>query len=212
MTKPSAFPAMTSPADDDWFTMINKDQGGAGVHRAEIMTVANARAALNPVSFIRANVNRTLTSQTASQKIFGDPTNGRVTLTSGVYVVEGALIVTGMSATSGNAQINLLGAGTATITDWLWYTDALDNTTPGTPTAGQAAYLQVANTAASTATAGTGTALGVRFKGSFNMTTGGTMIPSIALVTAAAAVIQQGSWIEFERKGAADLVSVGAWD
>jgi hypothetical protein len=49
-----------------------------------------------------------------SQAIFTSPTNGRLTLETGTYIVEGVLILTAMSATSGNALVNLLGAGTAT--------------------------------------------------------------------------------------------------
>lgn len=162
--------------------------------------------------FIRADVNRTLPNDTNLNKLFGDPTNGRVTLPAGVYLFRGLLLITAMSATSGNALLNLLGAGTATVGSWLWRVKGLDNSAPGTIADDDAAYLQTNATAASAVAAGTGTAMRVEVEGTFEVTTGGTLIPSIDLVTAAAAILQAGSFIDFERIGAVNLVSVGAWD
>ena len=46
--------------------------------------------------------------------------------------------------------------------------------------------------------------------GSFDMTVGGTMIPTIALVTAAAATVEPGSYCHFVRFGATGMTTLGA--
>lgn len=161
---------------------------------------------------IRADVDRTLPNDTNLNAIFNSPTNGRITLPTGVYIFEGLLIITGMSATSGNALINLLGAGTATVGSWMWRLSGLDGTTPATIADDDAAYFQTNASAASAVAAGTGTAMRIHMSGGFEVTTGGTLIPSIDLVTAAAAVVQDGSYLLIDRIGADGLVSIGAWD
>jgi hypothetical protein len=161
---------------------------------------------------IRADVNRTLPNDTALNAIFNNPTNGRLTLKTGVYEFYGLFIVTAMSATSGNALINMLGAGTATVGSWMWRLSGLDGTTPATIADDDAAYFQTNASAASAVTAQTGTAMRLEVSGGFECTTGGTLIPSIDQVTAAAAVVQAGSFLVVERLGASGLVSIGPWD
>src|SRR5690606_10972430 len=63
----------------------------------------------------RLDADYTLTSQTAAQKLFNTTANGALTLTTGVYRFESLLFLTSMSATSGNADLSILGAGTATL-------------------------------------------------------------------------------------------------
>lgn len=162
--------------------------------------------------FIRANADRTLPNDTNLNAIFNAPTNGRLTLLTGVYKFEGLFVITAMSSTSGNALVNLLGAGTAIIESWLWKLSGIDNSAPATLLDDDAGFFQVAVSAASAVTAGTGTALRLEVVGSFEVTTAGTLIPSIDLVTAAAAVVQDGSYFEVERVGDVNLVSRGAWD
>lgn len=161
---------------------------------------------------IRADVTRTLPNNTNLNAIFNSPTNGRVTLTTGVYLFELMLIVTAMSATSGNALINIRGAGTATIGSWLWQMAGLDNTTPSTIADDDAAYLTTEASAASAVVAGTGTALRAYARGTFEVTTGGTLIPSIDLVTAAAGIVSVGSFFLVERMMDVNAASVGDWD
>lgn len=194
---------------DDLLAII---QDPAGTPASRKVTLADLKEFVRSKHFIRADVDRTLTSQTASQAIFNNPTNGRLTLGTGVYLFEGILIVTAMSATSGNALINILGAGTATIGSWMWYLHGLDNTTPATIADDDAAFFQTSASAASAVVAGTGTAMRLRIKGGFEVTTAGTLIPSISLVTAAAAVVQDGSFFYVEREGDSGMVSVGDWD
>ena len=162
--------------------------------------------------FIRADVDRTLPNNTNLNALFNNPANGRATLPTGVYEFEIMLLITTMSGTTGNAQINLLGAGTAAIGSWLWSTQALDNSTPAAQLDDDGAMYQVALTAASAAVAGTGTALRFYGFGTFEVTAAGTIIPSIDLVTAAAAVLQDGSYLKIVRRGDSGFVSAGAWD
>lgn len=162
--------------------------------------------------FIRADIDRTLPNDLNLNAIFNSPTNGRVTLPTGVYEFFGIFIITAMSTTSGNALINLLGAGTAVIGSWMWRLSGIDNSTPSTLLDDDSAYFQTNASAASAVTGGTGSALRLCIEGSFEVTTTGTLIPSIDLVTAAAAVVQDGSFLDIERIGNSGLVSIGAWD
>jgi hypothetical protein len=157
-------------------------------------------------------VDRTLPNDQNLNALFNDPANGRLTLTTGVYRFEAMLIITSMSGTSGNALINLLGAGTATIGSWLWRLSGLDNSTPSTIADNDAAFFQTNVTAASAVAAGTGTAMRLHLMGMFNCTAAGTLIPSIDQVTAAAAVLQDGSYMIIERQAPASTVSIGPWD
>ncbi len=162
---------------------------------------------------IRCNTTHTLDSSTNVQTLFESPTNGRLTLPSGVYLFDGMFLITGMSGTSGSALIDILGAGTATITSWLWRILGMDISTPTTSNTDDDSIYRVTN--ASTASAHgaqTGTAMRTHIKGTFDVTTGGTIIPSIDLVTAAAAVVAVGSYFQCERIGATGLSSSGPWD
>lgn len=162
-------------------------------------------------SFIRADSTRTFTSDTNAQNIFTSPANGRLTLTTGVYSFHGLLIITNMSSTSGNAQINWLGAGTATITDWLWHVWGVDATADVATTV--ATSRNATNlSAASIINVGTGQGLTLQVDGTFDVTGAGTLIPTSKMVTAAASVLSIGSYLMFERLGASGVVSTADWD
>lgn len=161
--------------------------------------------------FIRADSTRTLPNDTNLNAIFNSPTNGRLTLEAGTYLFSGIIHLTSMSATSGNARFNPLGAGTATMAAVLYHIVGVDGAvnTAATQTGSTS---NAASSPASVATAGTGTAMTINITGSFEITAGGTIIPSIQLVTAAAAVVSIGSYLTFERIGSTSVVSVGQWD
>ena len=175
-------------------------------------TDAGNRGIIPIIHFIRRNATRTLPNDTAENAIFNDPTNGRITLEAGTYMFEALMQVTSMSATSGNALIDWLGAGTATAAAWMWQYLALDNNTPTTGATNQGAIRVTQDSAASIATAGAGTGLNVWARGTFEITAGGTLIPSIDQVTAAAAVVGIGSFFMCYRIGTDSVVSVGQWD
>lgn len=205
-TKFSALAAASAAADANEFA-INE----AGTSK-KLTALQLKEYVLTDRHFIRCDVDRALPNDTNLNKIFDAPANGRLTLTTGVYLFEGLFIITGMSTTSGNALINLLGAGTATIGSWLWRLSGLDNSTPATIADDDAAYFQTNATAASAVTAGTGTGMRIHLSGSFECTTAGTLIPSIDLVTATAGLVQDGSYMMVDRIGDSGLVSIGDWD
>jgi hypothetical protein len=167
-------------------------------------------------SFTMTQAAYALTNTTASQKIFNGSTNGALTLPTGTYVFELMMYITGMSATSGNVGFNLQGAGTASIgvaARSLMQSVGVDSTTPGNPVAlngfgvqgsiGSITPLQIA---------GTGTALASRIHGAFNITTAGTLIPSISLANAVGtANVQPGSYLLIRRVAPTATATVGNW-
>lgn len=163
---------------------------------------------------IRQDSARTLANSGSSQAIFNSVTNGRITLETGTYKFEGQLVITSMSSTSGNMAINPLGAGTATVGAWLWSTSGLDNSTLSTGAAQGGAFNVAAASGTNVVTAGTGTGLGVRVSGMFEVTGAGTMIPSLTLTTAiGTASLAAGSYWMFERvSGSTSLTNIGQWD
>lgn len=161
--------------------------------------------------YIRADATRTFVSNTSSQAIFTAPTNGRITLPPGLYRVEGVLIFTAMSATSGNLLLNLLGAGTATVGAWAWTATGVD-AAAATVAAVSGAYAVTSSTAAAAVTAAVGVTLVLNVQGTFEVTAGGTLIPSVSQATAAAAVVAIGSYLAFDRLGETTDVSIGPFD
>jgi hypothetical protein len=174
-------------------------------------TDAGNRGVIPVVHFIRADSARTLPNDLNENAIFNSPSNGRITLETGLYKFEALIAVTSMSATSGNALIDWLGAGTATCGAWLWMYFGKDGTN-ATVAALNGATRITQDSAASIQTAGTGTEMMVSARGTFEVTGAGTMIPSIDQVTAAAAVVAVGSYFMCQRMGSTSVVSIGQWD
>jgi hypothetical protein len=161
---------------------------------------------------IRQDASRTLPNDTNENALFNSVTNGRLTLETGTYLFQGMIIVTGMSSTSGNALLDIAGAGTATTGTWLWHAVGVDNTTPTNAATQTGSFTTGQQSVASIVTAGTGTGMGVNFRGTFEVTAAGTLIPSIDQVTAAAATLAAGSYFCIERIGSTTMTSVGQWD
>jgi hypothetical protein len=193
-------------------TLLTTPEDGAIEFDADCFyatTDAGNRGVVSVQHFIRADSTRTLANQTAAQAIFNSPTNGTLTLETGFYEFEGMIAVSGMSATSGNAQI--LFGGTGTFGAWLWCTLGVDGATAAVAARNGATIITNASPA-SAVTAGTSTAMQVEFKGTFECTVAGTWIPQIALVTAiGTAVIAIGSLVKIKRLGSISVVSVGQW-
>lgn len=165
-----------------------------------------------PEIAIRLDADRTMTSNTSAQAIFNSPTNGRLTLPVGTYLIEGLIHVNTMSATSGNAQLGLLGSGGATLANQLFYIVGIDGAI-NTAAAQTGSVAQASNTSpASAVSAATGTVLTMSVYGTFEVSAAGTIVPSLTLVTAAAAVIKAGSFLRFTRLGSTSFVSSGRWD
>jgi hypothetical protein len=165
-----------------------------------------------PEFFIRLDADRTMTSNTSAQAIFNSPTNGRLTLPLGTYEIEGLIHANTMSTTSGNAQFGLLGAGTATLGTQLFHIVGVDGAAATAATQTGSTTIGGNTSPASAVTAGTNAAMTLNIRGSFEVTTEGTIVPSIALVTANAAVIKAGSYLKIRRIGSTSFVSRGRWD
>lgn len=164
-----------------------------------------------PIYFARLRSGYTLGSNTNSQKAFNVPANGACTLPSNTsYFFECYLSIDTMSGTSGNMGFDILGAGTATIAAQNWFAHGLDATTQSTA----AAISGIASEAARTGdivVAATGTAVHVFIRGIIEISTGGTIIPSVKLTTANAAVVRAGSYFKLERIGIDTATTVGPW-
>lgn len=148
--------------------------------------------------------NYTLTSVITQQKLFnlGTANGGAITLEAGIYKTRCQLYITSMSATSGNGTFDIKGAGTAVLGSSLRHSIGIDATTP-TNAAAQTGAWSVNTTSNNMASNATGAALAVTIEGILVVTVAGTIIPSISLTTAAAAVVNAPSYIVLERIAAA---------
>lgn len=163
-------------------------------------------------NLIRLSANYTLTNTTAEQQLFNSTTNGRLTLELGTYDFRCSLGVNAMSATSGNASFDILGAGTAVLGTVHYRVVGHDAAAITTIAALSGSQNSAGQTAASMVTAATGVALQADIHGNFVISTAGTIVPSIDLVTAAAAVVVAGSYCRFTRIGDTTVSNVGQWD
>jgi len=201
-TKISALTAVTTPAGTDEFG-VNQ----AGTSKKMTLDQVNG---FNQ-SRVVLDTAYTLVSQTAAQKLFNNSTNGALTLATGWYRFTAVIGITGLSATSGNGQFQILGGGTATLGGVLYSAVGIDglSATAATQTG---SWAVTSNSPASIMTAGTAASLMMNIEGTFEVTATGTIIPSIALVTAAAGSVVVGSFFECHRVGAAGAnVSTGSW-
>lgn len=162
---------------------------------------------------LRANVTRALANSGAEQQLFDDPTNGRLTVPEGVYTVEALIQLTGMSGSSGNFALDLLGAGTAVIDGWLYHAIGVDASNPALAGSQSGSFTVTQQSVASIVSPTTGTGIGVRVTGTFKVTTAGTIIPSVTLVTAAEPTLAIGSYVIAKRiSPSTSLVSIGPAD
>lgn len=171
--------------------------------------LANARGANVSEQFIiTPAANYTLTSQTAAQKMFSTPTNGALTVNAATtYQFESVFDLTTMSASSGTFGWAL--GGTATFTTIKWWSTA-NKAALSTFLAWQNTFnATAANTALATSTTAT---VGAAFiNGIIRVNAGGTIIPSVSLSVAAAAVVQAGSYFRCWPIGTNTVASVGNW-
>lgn len=190
---------------------LGTGSGGAGAKYLADDQTYKAVTAAAADEWIRQAAARTLTNTTAVQKIFDSVANGTLTLATGVYSFKAMFGVTGMSGTSGNAQFSLLGAGTATLAAIIFGGVGIDSGGIGNVTTITGSASVTGSSGASALTAGTGTTMWFQVEGEFDCTVAGTLIPSIALVTAVAATLVAGSYFSCLRKAATGAVSFGNW-
>lgn len=175
-------------------------------------TNSGANAVAVPLyNWIEQTADRTLTSTVNAQKIFNTTTNGALTLPTGQYCFRSLVYITGMLATAGNAAFSPLGAGTAVCDRFELHASGMDNTTPliaGTQTG---SISVTSSTPVSALTAGTGTGMAMSITGSFRITTAGTIIPSVSLVSAVAATLKAGTKFAIWKIGESSEDYLGAW-
>lgn len=152
-----------------------------------------------------------LTSTTASQQLFNWSASGALTLQTGVYRFRALIYLTGMDATSGNGTFSLLGAGTATIGRVLYHAWGADNSSPLGNAARTGSASNTVGSATNVLTAGAGTGMIADVSGVFDVTAAGTLIPSIALTTAAAATVMAGSFFECQHVGDTGVAASAGW-
>ena len=204
-------PGPTGPAGADGADGATGPAGADGAPGATGPTGPAGADAVATKSWIRQAANRTLTSTTAAQKVFDSVAGGTLTLATGIYEFRCQVHVTGMSATSGNAQFQILGAGTATLARVSYSVVGNDNNSPLAASTRGGSASNSSSSAASAITAGVGTGMFMDIVGQFDCTGAGTIIPSIALVTAAAGTVVQGTYFLVDRLGDTGAVSVGNW-
>ena len=155
--------------------------------------------------------NYTLTSVTTAQRLFNWSTNGALSLAAGTYRFSCSLLLTSMSATSGSAKFDLKGAGTAAFGKMSMQDFGSRGTVAvGGTTATSGTASDVPASGGVLATAATSAALRASIHGTFEITTAGTIVPSIALDVAAAAVVNAGSYFECVYLGPAAALG-GSW-
>lgn len=162
--------------------------------------------------WIQQNANYTFPTSTVSpQKLFNASTNGALTLPIGTYRYESLLYVASMSVTTGNGAFGILGAGTATVSSALSLANGFD-ANPGVGNSSSGSYWSGVTSNAAIVTASVGASLGVVIRGTFRISVAGTIIPSITLTTAAAAVVQQNSYFMCRRISSSDTATTyGPW-
>ena len=182
-----------APVDGDlWYNAttgrFRGRQGGVSVDLVEV-------APLPAWGVLQAN--HVLASTIAAQKLFNWSANGALTLATGTWRFSCSLLITAMSTTSGSAKFDLKGAGTAAIGKM----SMQDFGGRGSVAAGAASALSgsasdLPSSTAGLTTAVSATAMRASIHGLFEITSAGTIIPSIALDVAAAAIVNAGSGFE----------------
>jgi hypothetical protein len=194
-------------------TVLTTAEDGALEQDADnfyLTTDAGNRGIVPVTHYIRVATAQTLSSVTSAQNIFDSPANGRITLETGTYEFELLVAFTGMSATTGNGQILFACGGTCG--GWLWMSNAIDGVATTTLLDLDNAFHVTNASAALVAATAVNTTLRVFAKGSVEVTAAGTFTPQIALTTAAAATVVEGSYFTIQRLGATGTASIGQWD
>lgn len=190
---PNAVDPGTVADGDLWYnSSTGKFRGRQGGVSIDLSGGSGATAAYGVLQ-----ANYTLTSATTAQKLFNWSTNGALSLAAGTYRFSCSLLLTSMSATSGSAKFDLKGAGSAIFGKMSMQDFGSRGTVAvGGTTATSGTASDVPASGGVLATAATSAALRASIHGTFEITTAGTIIPSIALDVAAAAVVNAGSYFE----------------
>jgi hypothetical protein len=158
--------------------------------------------------YIFSNASYTLTSQTALQKLFNSTANGAVAVEANTsYFFQCRFDLSAMSATSGNFGFGFLG--TSTIAS-IAYTANASKSAIGTPTASLLTTAKV-TTSTGLVVANVATTGHVTIQGIIRTTLGGTLIPSVSLGIAAAAIVGINSYFRIVTIGSNTQTNIGPW-
>ena len=124
----------------------------------------------------------TLIDQTAAQPLFNNSPTGAVTLPVGTYEFECVFSLSGLASGTNTFGFDLV-SGTSVLGSQSWIASATVNSA----TQDTVSYNTAPNTALATPQTGTGGYTSI--KGIFTVTTAGTLIPSVSLSQASAAVV-----------------------
>jgi hypothetical protein len=166
------------------------------------------------VAYAQLTADYTLTSTTTAQKLFGTniSTNGALTLATGRYAFRLLLYMTGMStAAADNLKFRIDSGGSASLANFFYFVsgiDAANGLAVGTLT-GSASITNPSEVNIVVGT--TNGELSALIEGTFNVTGAGTIIPSVALTTAAAAIVKANSLMVVQYLGPTGSNAKGAW-
>lgn len=191
--------------------VANGFEGDVGAWLASLVGPTGA-AGNSGVLYSTLSAARTLTSTTSMQPIF-EPGHDEIALEAAMtYLVDGLVAITGMSTASGNLAFSLLGAGTATILggriDFVGAEGSFGAT--GAARIGSLSASNADSLTPNLLNPSTATQTYFRLTGKIRTNAAGTIIPSIALQTAAAAVLDAECYIELRKLGPNSQISVGA--
>lgn len=174
-------------------------------------TTLTASGGSSGVSYATLSAARTLTSTTAMQALFESGHDEIAVEASTTYLVDGLFILTSMSSTSGNLSFSLLGAGTATLSGArIDFYGADSSLTTAGARQGSVSGSNGDSIAPDLMTTTAATQMVFRITGKIRVNGAGTIIPSVALTTAAAADLDIDSHIVLTKLGLTSTISVGA--
>lgn len=149
-----------------------------------------------------------LTSSTSLQKLFDAVANGEITVTANTtYEFECMFSLSSMSATSGNCGFDIIGAGTATATSAHWSAVGRDGGSLNTGTNSTGIFSASTAETGNIVAAATTTNMYAYIKGMIRINGGGTIIPSVNLTNAAAAVVGVDSYFKLKPIGDGSVTS-----
>lgn len=155
-------------------------------------------------NMLRQTLARVLTSTVAQQQLFDSNTTGAIDLVPGTYTFECYMALTAMDAAgASNLLFDVVGAGTATCTKFLWQIIGADVAGITGQATALTAMSATSGSAVNIVTGATQAALQVSVRGTFEVTVAGTIIPSVTLGVAAAANVIAGTYFEYDRLGPA---------
>jgi len=172
---------------------------------------ASTRGVMPSEQYVILDSSYTLTSQTAAQKLFNASTNGAVNLPIGTYQFECSFSLTSLSAVPGSFGFAIV-AGTAVIGSQGWVSIAgRPSNFSSTPASATINYNTTANTVVTASSAITNGIATIR--GIIKITTAGTIIPSVSMTQASAAVVGANSYFKISPISgtSAANITVGNW-